>query len=63
MSSRSQLNASINAFGAELRSFVQRASDSITALKRTAEQRPQAGGEACGRLLLLLQGDRNTKHQ
>jgi hypothetical protein len=39
-----KLSSSITAFAADLRSFVQRASDSITALKRTAEQRPQAGG-------------------
>jgi hypothetical protein len=43
-SSRSRLDASITSFAGELRSFVQRASDSITALKRTVEQTPQAGG-------------------
>lgn len=52
MSSRSLLDGAVRAFSAELTSFVQRTSDSITALKRTLELRPQAGGEAA--LLLLL---------
>lgn len=44
MSTKSHLNHCIAAFAGELVSFVQRAQDSINSLKRTAEQRPQAGG-------------------
>jgi hypothetical protein len=44
MSNKKYLDHSLNVFAGELLSFVQRANDSINALKRTVEQRPSAGG-------------------
>ncbi|WIA34718.1 hypothetical protein OEZ86_013029 [Tetradesmus obliquus] len=43
MSSKYLLDHILSTFAGELLSFVQRASDSISALKRTVEQRPSAG--------------------
>lgn len=54
MKTRTQVDSCISTFAEELSSFVHRTQDSISLLKRTLEQRPQAGGAVDAALPLLM---------
>lgn len=45
-SSRSQLNQTLAAFAGELRTFAQKLSENVTAIKKTVEMKPHAGGKS-----------------